>query len=427
MKTTRYREFLSVVPSPGVRLCALESGRYKTIRARVFFLDSMVPGTATANSLLAHVLRTGCISHPSRRELARACEELYGAALSVGVTRFADVQSLVGTIEFPADRFLPKGSKELEQALALLCEVLTQPALDGATSVLRAENVEQEKFQLEQELNALQDDKPSWSALLAAQRTYAGTPGAIYEHGRVEDLPGLDATALTQRHRLLLGNAQVMAFVTGPVREERALKALAKVLKLPAGKRPALKASKVLTHRKTVARDRVKAQTEQTHLHFAWTGAGVYGRADFAPSLFADALFGGMSTSRLFKIVREKHGLAYAVHSNFQRARGVIGASAAVDPAKAEKALKLIRSELARLAKGGFSDEEFATARESLIESRKSAMDSMGARASDAVLQHTMGFKQKPEAQIAEIKKVKPAQVRAILKRLRPHTEFRLG
>ncbi len=427
MKTSRYREYLSVVPSPGVRLCAFESGRYKTVRARVFFLDSMVAGTATANSLLAHVLRTGSVNRPSRRELARACEELYGASLSVGVTRFADVQALVGSIEFPADRFLPKGSKELEQALALLCEVLTQPALEPATSVFRAEKVEQEKFQLEQELNALQDDKPSWSALLAGQRTYAGTAGAIYEHGKVEDLPGIDAANLTERHRLLLGNAQVMAFVTGPVGEERALKALAKVLKLPAGKRPPLKASKVLSHRKAVARDRMNAQTEQTHLHFAWTGIGVYGRADFAPSLFVDAIFGGMSTSRLFKIVREKHGMAYAVHSNLQRARGVMGASAAVDPGKADKAAGLIRSELARLVKGGFSGDEFATARESLIESRKSAMDSMGARSSDAVLQYTLGFKQKPEAQIAEILKVKPAQVKAILKRLRPHTEFRLG
>lgn len=425
MKTSRYREFLSVVPSPGVRLCALFSDRFKTARARVYFLEPIVQGIATQNALLARVLRSGSERYPTRRELARAGEELYGASLSVGVTRFGDVQALVGTIEFPSDRFLPKGSKELEGALGLLAEVLTRPATEQ--SVLRADFIEQEKFQHEQELRAIADDKPAWAALLAAQRTYAGTPGAIPEQGRIEDLPAIDAPMLTERHRLLLGNAGVMAFVTGPVKEERGLAVLARALKLPRGKRVVAPEHRPLPHRKTVSRDRVKAQTEQTHLHFAWTGAGAYGDKSYAACLYADAIFGGLSTSRLFKVVRETHGLAYAVHSGLQRVRGVMQARAAVDPGKAEQAVKLIRSEFSRLVKGGFNDDEFAAARESLIESRKSALDSMTARSSDLVLQSLLGFRQKPEAQIKEIAAVRPAQVRAALKRLRPHSEFRLG
>lgn len=425
MKTSRYREFLSAQPSPGVRLCALFSDRFKTARARVYFLEPIVRGIATQNALLARVLRNGSENHPTRRELARAGEDLYGAALSVGVTRFGDVQALVGTIEFPSDRFLPKGSKELEGATALLCEVLTRPAL--GQSALRAEVIEQEKYQLEQELRAIADDKPAWAALLAAQRTYAGTPGAIHEQGQIEDLPGIDAKRLTDRHRLLLRNARVMAFVTGPVPETRGLSVLAKSLQLPRGKRIASPAHKPLPHRKSVARARESAQVEQVHLHFAWTGAGAYGGKDFAPSLLADAIFGGISTSRLFKVVRETHGLAYAVHSGLQRVRGVMQARAAVDPGKAEQATKLIRSEFTRLVKHGFTQDEFAAARESLIEARKSALDSMGARSGDLVLQTLLGFRQKPEAQINEIAAVKPAHVRAVLKRLRPHSEFRLG
>jgi predicted Zn-dependent peptidase len=270
--------------------------------------------------------------------------------------------------------------------------------------------------------------------LQASQRTYAGTPGAIYEHGKVEDLGEINEQNLLDRHRLLVSNARVIAFVTGPVGEEHALKTLASVLSLPrAGARTSMPASKPLPHATRVKRDKISpgtdaaANTEQAHLVFAWTGAGVYGRDDYAPTLFADAILGGISTSRLFKIVREKHGLAYAVHTQFHRARGVIMAQAAVDPGKADQATKLIRSEFTRLAKSGFTDDEFNAARESLIESRKSALDSTGARSSDLVFQSVLGFRRKPEAQITEIKRVKPAQVRAILKRLRPHTEFRLG
>ena len=77
--------------------------------------------------------------------------------------------------------------------------------------------------------------------------------------------------------------------------------------------------------------------------------------------------------------------------------------------------------------KGGFSDEEFAAARETLIETRKSAMDSMGARVSDTMFQTILGFRRKPETQISDLKKTTPQQVKAILKRLRPRSEFRLG
>jgi predicted Zn-dependent peptidase len=143
--------------------------------------------------------------------------------------------------------------------------------------------------------------------------------------------------------------------------------------------------------------------------------------------LYADSLFGGYGMSRLFKVVREEHGLAYAVSSNYHRARGSIVAQAAVDNARAEQAIKLIRSEFKRLQDDGFSDEEFAAVRESLIEGRKSSWDSQGARVSDAVFQYISGFQQSFEEQITELRNVTPKQVRAALKKLKPHGEYRLG
>jgi predicted Zn-dependent peptidase len=428
MKITRYREFSSFVPQPGVRLCAKENDRYKTVRARIALLEPIQEGVATQNALLAKVLNHGSVNHPSRRELARACEELYGATLSVTVSRLGDVQLLTGAVEFPADRYLPEGSKELEGALGLLAEVLTQPAVsDKDSSALRAQTIEQELYQLENELNALQDDKPSWAARLATERIYAGTPGAVYERGALKDLKGIDGITLFNRHRLLLGNARVMAFVTGPVQEQRALKVLAEKLTLPRHRRPAPPLPVVLPSRKKVIQAKVPADTEQAHLIFAWTGAGLYGKPDFAPSLVANGIFGGFSMSRLFKVVREKHGLAYAVHSVLHRSRGLVYAQAAVAPENANKAMRLVRTEMKRLQTEGFTDEEFEATRASLIEGQRSQLDSLTARAVDLMFQSVLGFKMSPEKQLRELANVRPAEVRRILKRLKPHTEFRMG
>lgn len=427
MKLTRYREFTSISPQPGVRLCALESDRYKTARARVFLLSPLLASTATITSLLASCMRAGSENHSTRRDLARATEELYGASLGVSVSRVGDLQALTASIEFPADRFLPKGSHEMQRSLALMGEVLLRPALNPGRSALRADVVDQERFTLGHELNALQDDKPSWAAIQATRMIYAGTPGAVYEHGAAEELPAVTPEQLLQRHRYLVANARVYGFITGPVGMQDALIALHRALPLPSTRRAKLASHAVLKSRQSVQRRRMTATTEQTHLVFAWSGGPLYGTPAFAASLFADTLFGGYSMSRLFKVVREEHGLAYSVHSSYQRARGVLMAQAAVDNAKADQAVKLIRSEFKRLVHKGFSQAEFDAVRESLVEGRKSAMDSMSARVSDLLVQSTMGFKQSFEQQIKEIRKVTPGQVQAVLKRLKPHSEFRLG
>jgi predicted Zn-dependent peptidase len=273
----------------------------------------------------------------------------------------------------------------------------------------------------------MRDDKPTWAALRATARTYNGTPGAIYEHGRVEELRGITAKGMLTRQRSLLGNAQVLVFVTGPVKPLHAFETIAKVLVLPQGERMKLGSAKKLKNREKPERFHEHTKSEQTHLLFTWSGGGVYGTPGFAPMLFADSMFGGYGMNRLFKVVREEHGLAYSVHSSYHRARGAIVAQAAVDNARADEAVKLIRSEFKRLQEDGFSDDEFAAVRESLIEGRRSSLDSQGARVADAVFQYIVGFQQSFEEQITELRNVTPKQVRAALKKLKPHSEYRLG
>lgn len=426
MPNTRYREFESTVPQPGVRFCALESRKYKTVRAHVFLLEPISEQNATQNSLLGYMLRAGSKNHPTRRDLARAGEELFGASISVGVTRYGDLHSISGRAEFPADRFLPKGANELQRVLALLAEMLLEPATDSSKSSLRTETLAQEKYQLEQDLRGIVDEKPQFAMLEAQKRIYAGSPGAVYEGGRIEDIPAVTGKSLFKRHESIVRNAQVMAFVVGPVEPAVSLAALAKAFKLPKTKRPEIPAPvKLKAH--SLKRDKLAQKVEQAHLVLSWSGAPIYGEHAWSAASIGDAIFGGLSVSRLFKVVREEHGLAYAVSTHLVGARGASIGHAAVDPAKIDAAAKLIHSEFARLQKQGFSDAEFEAARASLIEARRAQLDSLGARVADTVFQTVLGFVREPEAEIAAIEKVTPDEVMAAFKKLKPHTEFRLA
>jgi predicted Zn-dependent peptidase len=372
------------------------------------------------------MLRTGSENFSSRRDIARRCEELYGCTLGVTVSRFADAQALIGTVDFPADKYLPKGSRVMQDSLSLLGEVLLHPALEDR-SAFRAELVESQRQQLIHDLRALEDDKPGYAALLASQRTYKGTAGAIQEHGTIAEVEKISSEDLARRHQIVTTGSPVMAFVTGPIGTNKALKALQAALVLPKGRRKKLPPAVVPATRTTPGRSSLKADTEQVHLIHDWSGGPTMGSKLGPAMLFANGIFGGYSFSRLFKIVREQHGLAYSVYSTFHRARGVMSAQAAVDPARATKAASLIRSEFKRLQRDGFSEEEFETCRQTLLEGRRGAFDNPAARVSDCMFQTVLGFRKTPEQQMRELKRVTPSKVQAVLKTLKPHSEFRYG
>ncbi|MEU4241553.1 pitrilysin family protein [Actinoplanes sp. NPDC026619] len=108
----------------------------------------------------------------------------------------------------------------------------------------------------------------------------------------------------------------------------------------------------------TVVRNR---DTEQAHVVLGGVGIGRRDERRFALGVLNNVLGGGMS-SRLFQEIREKRGLAYSVYSYSSQYAdaGLFGVYAGCAPGKVEEVLDLARTELARVAADGLTDEEIA-------------------------------------------------------------------
>lgn len=107
---------------------------------------------------------------------------------------------------------------------------------------------------------------------------------------------------------------------------------------------------------------------EQTHLAL---GLRVFGRLDrrrHALKLLNTVLGENMS-SRLFQVVREKHGLAYSIHSgcHLYADSGLLTVSAGLDRRRADKALQLIMKELDRFRQKPVSASELKRAKDYVI------------------------------------------------------------
>jgi predicted Zn-dependent peptidase len=110
-----------------------------------------------------------------------------------------------------------------------------------------------------------------------------------------------------------------------------------------------------------------RKDTEQYHVCFGGPGIDRDDDRRYALAIL-DTTLGASTSSRLFREVREKRGLAYAVGSYSQQFAdsGLIGLYVGTREDKVEEACEVIGAELRSLHEQGISEEEVARAKESV-------------------------------------------------------------
>jgi predicted Zn-dependent peptidase len=130
------------------------------------------------------------------------------------------------------------------------------------------------------------------------------------------------------------------------------------------------------------ARVRFQAkETEQVHVCLGGPGLPRHDERRYAVRVL-DAIFGGLSSSRLFQSVREERGLAYAVYSFTGQFTdtGQVGLYVGTRPDNLAEAMSVVDAELARLREQPATEEELARTRENVKARVVLAMESSAAR-----------------------------------------------
>jgi predicted Zn-dependent peptidase len=130
------------------------------------------------------------------------------------------------------------------------------------------------------------------------------------------------------------------------------------------------------------ARVRFQAKdTEQVHVCLGGPGLPRADERRYAVRVL-DAIFGGLSSSRLFQSVREERGLAYAVYSfagNFTDT-GQVGLYVGTRPDNLAQAMEVVEAELGRMREQPATEDELARARENVKARVVLALESSSAR-----------------------------------------------
>lgn len=157
-------------------------------------------------------------------------------------------------------------------------------------------------------------------------------------------------------------------------------------------------------------------ELEQTHLAI---GFRTFSRHDPRryPLKLLSVILGENMSSRLFQTVREKHGLAYSIHSDLSlfADTGILFVRAGVDVERTAHALRLIAGEMSRIANFKVTPKELQCAKDYIIGQLRLALENPGRRLS-WVAEHMLGFGRviEPEEYIRQFHAVTAEDVRAV-------------
>jgi predicted Zn-dependent peptidase len=298
------------------------------------------PAQAGVSHFLEHLLFKG-----TKRYSAIEIAEIFdGLGASVNAATGKESTNLYA-------RFL---DTHTEEAFDLLAEMLlgpTYPEIDSEREVVLEEI-------------AMYEDEPQDKVHDVLDRAvFGGHPLGRRVLGEAEVISSIPIPEIDAYHRARYTGANIVVAAAGNVDHDAIVELTRRHVEPPAaaGDGAALEApprdgAQVAFQQK---------DTEQFHICFGGPGIDLADERRYALTIL-DAVFGGSTSSRLFREVREKRGLAYAVGSYTQQYvdGGMIGLYVGTREDNVEEACGIIGRELGSIHAEGITDEELARAKE---------------------------------------------------------------
>jgi predicted Zn-dependent peptidase len=251
-------------------------------------------------------------------------------------------------------------------------------------SLLEPEEIDRERTVVQQELRRTFDQPGAWASELLGQATFGDQPIGWPVGGTLETVAEMHRDDFTEHMAAFYTPSNTVLSVAGNTTHEEVLKlaeeAFGGIADRPAPPVPAAIAG--------FGEERVvieKREIQQCHL-----GIALYGLPRMHPDRYAltilNTILGRGMSSRLFKEVRERRGLAYSVGSGTSRYTdiGTVSISAGVTLDHLEEATQVIRDELLKIADEAPADDETERARDFTVGNFRLGLESTMALAQRA-------------------------------------------
>ncbi|MPZ24207.1 MAG: hypothetical protein GEU28_11855 [Dehalococcoidia bacterium] len=341
---------------------------------------------------LEHILFKGTANWPNPNDIAEAIEGS-GGVLNAYTTK----EMTCYWNQVPFDRF--------ELAASVLSEMMFQPILEGS-------EIERERTVVQQEIKRSKDQPSAWAGELLSRAVYGDQPIGWSIAGSEESVDALGREDFTEYMGEWYVPSNMVFSVAGAVAHAEVVRAAENLYgSVPPGESPQFSsASPKMPEERFIVEDRELAQA---HIAMGLHTVSRHDPERYPLEILNTVLGRGMS-SRLFKEVREKRGLAYAVGSgvSLHHDTGLLGVSAGVSPENAKETIEVIVQEIRRMADEPVGTDELTKAKDFRVGNFRLSLESpmaLAQRAGESLL--TTGEIEPVEDVVARLEAVTPDDI----------------
>ena len=352
-----------------IRCISVSTSRFKTNRISVRFALPLDEKTVAANALLPMLLSKSSAVYPKNIDVEKKLALLYGADLNAGVSKFGDSQIIRFSIDFIADRFAIDNEKIGVEAAEFLRELIFNPKLDE-NGLFEADELNKEKQLQIESIKAEINNKTAYALKQLERKMFENEAYSADVKGTEDAVEKLTPEDLKTAWENMLEKSKVQISAIGDFSADEVFGVFEKAFDI-VDRNPVEIITEIHTAPEQVKEASEDMPLKQGKLVMGWS---ISNKNPYALRVFNE-IFGGGTSSKLFKIVREKMSLCYYCSARCVKAKGVMYVQSGIESENSVKAQKAIIDQLEAVKLHNFTEDDFKLAKLSLDDSFKSLVD----------------------------------------------------
>lgn len=356
----------------GVYFSSITDKRYKKNLISVAFSTQLSEDTATEN-VIVPVLLTKCNSKlPTYKAFNNKMSRLYASGIGGTAGRQYDLQTISFGAYYLDDIYALSGEKMTGIMTDILIDCLTSPVTENG--VFSEKFVELEKKTVIDNIETAINDKRSYAIERAMKTICKGEPASVCSYGTVEKAKLITPDSAYKAYRRMLETMPCEIICTGCSNFDGVAEKFAAAFE---------KAGRHDIENTTIALSPVKTQTEEVTERLTVNQSklvlGFKSHSDDDAALvLLQKIFGGTTSSKLFRNVREKMSLCYYCSAARNDLKGIMLVNSGVENENIEKTKEAVIDQLEEIKNGNFTNEDINFAEMAIKNDFKSVADSAG-------------------------------------------------
>ncbi len=306
-----------------------------------FFMDLEEQSLSKANVLLA-MMRDRIQAYPTKAEILRAKDYLYGARVGGNVRRYGQKMIIQLSITTIAEHFVE--TPLTDETFKFFSEIIYSPLL--------SEDVFKEAKKTVKARLQRRYEEPMQQAIMEGLKHFTqGTIIAQSSFGDREEIDQLHLEDIVNFHQQLIASSG-MAIIVGNFDPKTVTTAAQRYLR----KHPPVMRSQLsfLMEPRTFETKSLSKNVTQGNLVKFYTTLTEVSDVSFTALHVLSIILGQLPTSLLFQEIREKHSLTYSIGARLQSYDGMLMVVTSLDAEKIDQTNTLIAQQFLRLEQGDF-------------------------------------------------------------------------